>query len=88
LAVHHAAQFGIVIGSVAVDLAKVRQRAMVEGLVALHLDLYRKSGAELILGDGRFMARKRWRSVCATEARASFGARVLLRPRQRGYDRP
>ena len=34
---HHAAQFGIVTGSVAVDMAKVRQRKreMVEGLVAL-----------------------------------------------------
>src|SRR5262245_60277411 len=57
---HHAAQFGILTGSVAVDMAKVRQRKreMVEGLVALHLDLYRKSGAELILGDGRFVAPK------------------------------
>ncbi len=58
--VHHAAQFGIVTGSVAVDMAKVRQRKreMVEGLIALHLDLYRKSGAELIMGDGRFVAPK------------------------------
>jgi pyruvate/2-oxoglutarate dehydrogenase complex dihydrolipoamide dehydrogenase (E3) component len=57
---HHAAQFGILTGSVAVDMAKVRQRKreMVEGLVALHLDLYRKSGAELIMGDGRFVAPK------------------------------
>src|SRR6266700_6050132 len=57
---HHAAEFGIVTGSVAVDMAKVRQRKreMVEGLVALHLDLYRKSGAELIMGDGRFVAPK------------------------------
>jgi pyruvate/2-oxoglutarate dehydrogenase complex dihydrolipoamide dehydrogenase (E3) component len=57
---HHAAQFGIVTGSVAVDMARVRQRKrkMVEGLVALHLDLYQKSGAELILGDGRFVAPK------------------------------
>jgi pyruvate/2-oxoglutarate dehydrogenase complex dihydrolipoamide dehydrogenase (E3) component len=57
---HHAAQFGIVTGSVAVDMAKVRQRKreMVEGLVALHLDLYHKSGAELIMGDGRFGAPK------------------------------
>src|SRR5713101_3791487 len=57
---HHAAKFGIVTGSVAVDMAKVRQRKreMVEGLVALHLDLYQKSGAELILGDGRFVAAK------------------------------
>jgi pyruvate/2-oxoglutarate dehydrogenase complex dihydrolipoamide dehydrogenase (E3) component len=57
---HHAARFGIVTGSVAVDMAKVRQRKreMVEGLVALHLDLYKKSGAELIMGDGRFVAPK------------------------------
>src|SRR5580704_19094369 len=57
---HHAAQFGIVTGSVAVDMAKVRQRKreMVEGLVALHLDLYHKSGAELIMGEGRFVAPK------------------------------
>ncbi len=57
---HHAAQFGIVTGSVAVDMAKVRQRKreMVEGLVAVHLDLYQKSGAELIMGDGRFVAPK------------------------------
>src|SRR6202007_2006884 len=57
---HHAAHFGIVTGSIAVDMARVRQRKrdMVEGLVALHLDLYRKSGAELILGDGRFVAPK------------------------------
>jgi pyruvate/2-oxoglutarate dehydrogenase complex dihydrolipoamide dehydrogenase (E3) component len=56
----HAAQFGIVTGSAQVDMAKVRQRkrAMVEGLVALHLDLYKKSGAELIMGDGRFVAPK------------------------------
>jgi pyruvate/2-oxoglutarate dehydrogenase complex dihydrolipoamide dehydrogenase (E3) component len=57
---HHAAQFGVVTGSVAVDMAKVRQRKreMVEGLVALHLDLYHKSGTELIMGDGRFVAPK------------------------------
>jgi pyruvate/2-oxoglutarate dehydrogenase complex dihydrolipoamide dehydrogenase (E3) component len=57
---HHAAQFGIVTGSVAVDMAKVRQRKreMVEGLVALHLDMYQKSGTELIMGDGRFVAAK------------------------------
>jgi pyruvate/2-oxoglutarate dehydrogenase complex dihydrolipoamide dehydrogenase (E3) component len=57
---HHAVQFGIVTGSVAVDMARVRQRKreMVEGLVALHLELYQKSGAELLMGDGRFVAPK------------------------------
>ncbi len=57
---HHAAKFGVITGSVAVDMAKVRQRKrdMVDGLVALHLDLYGKSGAELIMGDGKFVAPK------------------------------
>jgi pyruvate/2-oxoglutarate dehydrogenase complex dihydrolipoamide dehydrogenase (E3) component len=57
---HHAARFGIVIGSVAVNMVNVRRRKreMVEGLVELHLNLYRKSGAELIMGDGRFVAPK------------------------------
>ena len=47
---HHAAQFGLVTGSVGVDMARVRQRKrdMVEGLIAVHLELYKKSGAELI----------------------------------------
>jgi pyruvate/2-oxoglutarate dehydrogenase complex dihydrolipoamide dehydrogenase (E3) component len=58
--VHHAAQYGVVAGSVSVDMVRVRQRKreMVEGLVALHLDLYRESGAHLTLGDGRFVAPK------------------------------
>ena len=58
--VHHAADFGLTTGTVAVDMAKVRQRKreMVEGLVAMHLELYEKSGAELIMGEGRFVAPK------------------------------
>src|ERR1700751_6093123 len=58
--VHHAAKFGIVTGSFAIDMAKARQskREMVEGQVARHLELYQKSGAELIMGDGRFVAPK------------------------------
>src|SRR5438128_2582246 len=72
---HHAAQFGIVTGSVAVDMAKVRQRKreMVEGLIAVHLDLYRQSGAELIMGDGRFVAPK----TLEVRLRDGGGTRVL-----------
>jgi pyruvate/2-oxoglutarate dehydrogenase complex dihydrolipoamide dehydrogenase (E3) component len=57
---HHAARFGVVTGSVSVDMARVRQRKreMVQGLIDLHLELYRKSGAELIMGEGRFVAPK------------------------------
>jgi pyruvate/2-oxoglutarate dehydrogenase complex dihydrolipoamide dehydrogenase (E3) component len=58
--VHHAAQFGTVTGPVAIDMAKVRQRKrdMVESQVAAHLQNYKTSGAELILGAGRFVAPK------------------------------
>ena len=35
-----------------------RKRKMVDGLVAMHLAKYRESGAELVMGNGRFMAPK------------------------------
>src|SRR6516164_3579519 len=58
--IHHAANFGIAAGSLAIDMARVQQRKreMVDGLVAMHLDKYRASGAELIMGTGRFIAPK------------------------------
>lgn len=55
-----AGRFGTVTGPVAVDMAKVRQRKrdMVEREAAFHLKAYRDSGAELIMGSGRFTAPK------------------------------
>jgi pyruvate/2-oxoglutarate dehydrogenase complex dihydrolipoamide dehydrogenase (E3) component len=35
-----------------------RKRKMVASLVEMHLDLYKKSGAELVMGSGRFVAPK------------------------------
>jgi len=57
---HHAAQFGTMTGPVSLDMAKVRQRKreMVEAQVAAHLENYKTSGAELIMGTGRFVAPK------------------------------
>jgi pyruvate/2-oxoglutarate dehydrogenase complex dihydrolipoamide dehydrogenase (E3) component len=56
--VHHAAQFGTMTGPVAVDMARVRQRKrnMVDAEIAAHLQNYATSGAELIMGSGRFVA--------------------------------
>jgi len=57
----HAAEFGTVIaGPVTTDMAKVRQRKrdMVEREIELHLHNYKTSGAELIMGSGRFVAPK------------------------------
>jgi pyruvate/2-oxoglutarate dehydrogenase complex dihydrolipoamide dehydrogenase (E3) component len=58
--VHHAAKFGLVTGASAINMERVRQRKrdMVEGLVAMHVDLYKASGAELIMGTGRFVTPK------------------------------
>jgi pyruvate/2-oxoglutarate dehydrogenase complex dihydrolipoamide dehydrogenase (E3) component len=56
----HGGQYGTVTGSVAVDMATVRRRKreMVERQIAQHVQLYRTSGAELIMGSGRFLAPK------------------------------
>src|SRR5262249_5180651 len=55
-----APDFGTITGPVAIDMAKVRQRkrAMVESLIAITLQLYKESGAELIMGAARFVAPK------------------------------
>jgi pyruvate/2-oxoglutarate dehydrogenase complex dihydrolipoamide dehydrogenase (E3) component len=57
---HHAGQFGTVAGPVETDMAAVRQRKsdMVRREVDLHLQKYRETGAELIMGSGRLVAPK------------------------------
>ena len=52
------AEFGISGGEWKVDMAAVRERKrkMVDGLVEMHLEKYRGSGAELVMGSGRFVA--------------------------------
>jgi pyruvate/2-oxoglutarate dehydrogenase complex dihydrolipoamide dehydrogenase (E3) component len=56
----HAAAFGAMNGAIKTDMVKVlgRKRAMVDREVAFHLDAYKKSGAELIMGSGHFVAPK------------------------------
>src|SRR5262249_62428939 len=56
--VRHAPQFGTMTGPVAIDTATVRQhkRKMVDAEIAAHLRSYETSGAELIMGSGRFVA--------------------------------
>lgn len=69
-----APRFGAMNGAVKTDMSIVRQRkrAMVDREVALHLDAYKKSGAELIMGTGRFVAPK------TIEVEAKDGARYLV----------
>src|SRR5262245_11873155 len=65
---HHAAQFGITTGLVGVDMAEVRRRKrdMVDREVAFHLRSFETSGAELVMGSGRFVAPKTL-EVCLNE---------------------
>jgi pyruvate/2-oxoglutarate dehydrogenase complex dihydrolipoamide dehydrogenase (E3) component len=57
---HHAERFGMVTGSPVADMKRVlaRKRDMVDGLIAMHLEKYKASGADLIMGAGRFIAPK------------------------------
>ncbi|MGH7117607.1 MAG: FAD-dependent oxidoreductase [Acetobacteraceae bacterium] len=52
-----AGRFGTVTGTIKTDMAKVRSRkqGMIEREIALHLNAYQTSGAELIMGSGRFV---------------------------------
>lgn len=53
-------EFGISTGPVSIDMQAVRhrKRQMVDDLVAIHRNNYQASGAELIMGFGRFVAPK------------------------------
>lgn len=59
-AVAHAGEYGVATGPVSVDMKTVvaRKRAMVEGLVAFHLERYEATGAELIMGNARLVGSK------------------------------
>jgi pyruvate/2-oxoglutarate dehydrogenase complex dihydrolipoamide dehydrogenase (E3) component len=58
--VRNAAHFGTVADDVRTDMAGVRRRKqdMVEREIEAHLDLYKQTGAELIMGSGRFTGPK------------------------------
>src|SRR3989442_4806342 len=51
-------EFGIEAGTIAIDMKRVyaRKREMVDGIVKVHLDKYHSSGAEIVCGDGVFVA--------------------------------
>ena len=53
-------EFGIAYNGLTIDMSGVRERkrTMVHGLNEMYLDNYRKTGAEFILGTGRFIERK------------------------------
>src|SRR5262245_14359742 len=58
--VRHGAEYGVTTGRVAIDMSMVRdrKRKMVDDSIAAALANYNASGAELIMGSGRFVAPK------------------------------
>jgi pyruvate/2-oxoglutarate dehydrogenase complex dihydrolipoamide dehydrogenase (E3) component len=55
--VHHGSHFGVTARKVPSGMALVRERKreMVEGLIAMHLERYKASGAELVMGEAKFI---------------------------------
>ena len=67
------AEFGIAAGDWKVEMPAVRdrKRKMVDGIVALNVNAYRESGAELVMGQGRFVGPR------TIEVTADDGTRTL-----------
>lgn len=75
--VRNSEEFGITVkgSTVKMPVVRERKRRMVQGLVDTHLDLYHRSGAELIMAEGRFVGPR------TLEAAMPDGSRRLLRGR-------
>jgi pyruvate/2-oxoglutarate dehydrogenase complex dihydrolipoamide dehydrogenase (E3) component len=73
--VRRSEEFGIAKANVRIDMTVVRERKrkMVEDMINIHLNNFKNSGAELILGSGRFIAPK------TLEVSLSDGKRVVVR---------
>jgi len=58
--VQHASEFGSVTGAVSVDMEAVRKRkrAMVDGLIEVHKNRYKATGAQLVMGSAKFVGPK------------------------------
>jgi pyruvate/2-oxoglutarate dehydrogenase complex dihydrolipoamide dehydrogenase (E3) component len=76
--VKHASEFGAMTGPVTIDVTRVRERkiAMIEGEVAFHLQAYRQSGAQFVMGQGQFIGPK------TIEVQLNEGGSRVLRGKQ------
>jgi pyruvate/2-oxoglutarate dehydrogenase complex dihydrolipoamide dehydrogenase (E3) component len=76
-----AEEFGLELGSFSVNMEGVqrRKRKMVEDLIQVHLDRYKASGAQLIMGSARFVAPRTVEvSLVGGGTRVIAGERVFL----------
>lgn len=74
------AEFGITKDNCRIDMTAVRERKrqMVAGLVQMHLDIYKKTGTELILGSGRFVGPQTIEVTSANGPRRLRGKQVVI----------
>lgn len=58
--IHHADDFGITVGPVSINIEGVRKRKreMVDALVAIHVNKYKSTGVELVMGSTKFVGPK------------------------------
>src|SRR5262245_30525291 len=89
--VRRSEEFGITIDGFRINMSAVRERKrrMVSHSIDIHLDIFRKSGAELILGSGRFIGPKtlevtlpdgKHRRLRGAKVIISTGTRAALEP--------
>src|SRR5262249_15597209 len=79
--VHHAAAYGTIVTGARTDMTKVlaRKRKMVEESIAAHIERFRATGVELILGEARFVAPKTMEvTLNGGGTRVLTGERVFL----------
>src|SRR6202012_2318332 len=75
-----AAAYGLRPGEPGVDFGVVRERkrAMVNGLIEMHKDRFKLSGAELVLGEGRFVAARTIRVSLADGGQRTLAAETVI----------
>jgi pyruvate/2-oxoglutarate dehydrogenase complex dihydrolipoamide dehydrogenase (E3) component len=79
--VQHAGDFGSNTGAVSIDMEAVRKRKreMVDGLIKVHLDRYKATGARLLMGSAKFTAPKTLEVRLADEGEMTVTAeRIFL----------
>src|SRR6476661_4953374 len=79
--VRHSNEFGIAIDNYRVDMPTVRERKrrMVSESVALHLDIFKQTGVELIVGSGRFIGPRTLEVTLSDGTRRQVqGAKVII----------
>src|SRR5271170_4825394 len=78
---YRSGEFGISKENVRIDMSAVRdrKRKMVTGLVDMHLDIYKKNGAALVMGFGRFVGLKTIEVALAGGGHRTFhGENVII----------